>query len=67
MAAETTFVEGWEWPEGCDDMAVDEKELKLPVPEEVASAPIVPWQELQQQQEGDQVGREASYGQDYAP
>ena len=33
MAVETTFVEGWEWPE--DYMAVDEQALELPVPEEV--------------------------------
>jgi len=39
MAAETTFVEGWEWPEGCDDMAIDEKELELPVGRE-ASYPL---------------------------
>jgi hypothetical protein len=40
MAAQTTFAEGWEWPE--DYMAIDEQELELPVPEEIAPAPIVP-------------------------
>lgn len=41
MAAETTIAEGWEWP---DD--VDEKELELLAPEDVAPAPSVPFKVL---------------------
>ncbi|CAG7558967.1 unnamed protein product [Fusarium equiseti] len=58
---------GWEWPE--DYMAIDEQELELPVPEEVAPAPIIPWQELQQKVNQMKRNEEFGYGaiSDYSP